>query len=97
MQKRNVPLAWLLILSLFIWTVPWAWAVPLSLDQNIKTILAKQAETEKRFDFVVIGDSRDGADVYARLLTKAGSLHPLFIIHTGDFIKKETRSSMKTI
>ena len=87
MQKRKVPLAWLLTLGLFIWTAPWARAVPLSLDQNIKAILAKQVETRNGFDFVVIGDSRDGAEVYSRLLARAGSLHPLFIIQTGDFVK----------
>jgi 3',5'-cyclic AMP phosphodiesterase CpdA len=87
MQKRDLFLIWFIILNLFIWTAPGAGAVPLSLDQNIQAILAKKAEIEKGFDFVVLGDSRDGADVYARLLTRAGGLHPLFIIHTGDFVR----------
>jgi len=88
MRKRNLLQTWFLILNLLTWTAPWAWAVPLSLDQNIQAILAKQDGTTDGFDFVVLGDSRDGAEVYSRLLTRARSLHPLFIIHTGDFVKK---------
>ena len=87
MQKRNLLLLWFIVLNLFTWTAPKAGAVPLSLDQNIKAILAKQADIKNGFDFVVLGDSRDGADVYARLLTRAKSLHPLFVVHTGDFVK----------
>ena len=87
MQKRNLLLIWFIILNLFIWTAPGAGAVPLSLDQNIQAIMAKKVEIEKGFDFVVLGDSRDGAEVYGRLLARAKSLQPLFIIHTGDFVK----------
>ena len=87
MKRRNLHLAWFLILNLLTWTAPWAWAVPLSLDQNIQAILAKPVEIGNGFDFVVLGDSRDGAEVYARLFARAESLHPLFIIHTGDFVK----------
>jgi 3',5'-cyclic AMP phosphodiesterase CpdA len=87
MPKRNLCLVWFLILNLFLWTTPGAEAVPLSLDQNIKAILAKKAEIRNGFDFVVLGDSRDGAEVYGRLLARAEGLHPLFIIHTGDFVK----------
>jgi 3',5'-cyclic AMP phosphodiesterase CpdA len=87
MRERNLYLVLFLFLNLFIWTAPQAGAVPLSLDQNIQAILAKQAEIKDGFDFVALGDSRDGAEVYARLLTRAKSLHPLFIIHTGDFVK----------
>ena len=53
------------------------------MDQNIKAILANQAESSAGFDFVVIGDSRDGAEVYDRLLTRARAFKPLFIGHGG--------------
>lgn len=86
-MKRKLNLVWFLILNLLAWTAPWAWAVPLSLDQNIQAILARQDESREGFDFVVLGDSREGAEVFSRLLNRARTFHPLFIIHTGDFVK----------
>ncbi len=86
-MKKNLNLVLFLVLNLLTWTAPWAWAVPLSLDQNIQAILARQTEIREGFDFVVLGDSRGGAEVFSRLLNRARTFHPLFIIHTGDFVK----------
>jgi 3',5'-cyclic AMP phosphodiesterase CpdA len=88
MKKRNLLIAWFLILNLFMWTSSLVWAIPLSLDQNIKAVLANQAESGEGFDFVVIGDSRDGAEVYKRLLNRAKAYNPLFILHTGDITRR---------
>ncbi|MBI4763122.1 MAG: metallophosphoesterase [Deltaproteobacteria bacterium] len=63
-------------------------AVPLSLDQNIKAIQAKQEASGAEFFFVVIGDNRDGAQVYNRLVNRAKAFNPLFILNTGDFIRE---------
>src|SRR3989304_3664593 len=40
------------------------------------------------FQFAVIGDSRDGNAVYARLLKQILERKPQFIIHLGDMIPK---------
>ncbi|MCG6534720.1 MAG: metallophosphoesterase [Syntrophales bacterium LBB04] len=88
MKKRNLLITWFLILNLFMWTSSLVWAIPLSLDQNIKAVLANQAESGEGFDFVVIGDSRDGAEVYKRLLNRAKAYNPLFILHTGDITRR---------
>ena len=87
-KKRSLIVAWLIVLTACAWTPTVVWAVPLSLDQNIKTILANRAGSGDGFDFVVIGDSRDGMDIYGRLLNRAQALNPLFILNTGDFVKE---------
>jgi 3',5'-cyclic AMP phosphodiesterase CpdA len=58
------------------------------LDQNIKAILSKQETSIKGFDFVVIGDTRDGAEVFNRLLNRVKAFNPLFILHTGDLVRE---------
>lgn len=88
MKERILLIPGILILNLFIWTSSLVWAVPLSLDQNIKAVLAKQETSSQGFDFVVIGDNRNGADVYFRLLNRAKSFKPLFILNTGDFVQE---------
>ena len=37
---------------------------------------------------MVIGDNRDGAEVYNRLLNRAKAYNPLFILNTGDFVRE---------
>jgi 3',5'-cyclic AMP phosphodiesterase CpdA len=87
MKKRILLIPWFLLLNLFLWSSS-VWAVPLSLDENIKAILAKQEGLKEGFDFVVLGDSRDGEDVYTRLLTRAQAFKPLFILNTGDLVRE---------
>lgn len=86
MKKRNLPVVWFLILICFTFTSSLVSATPLSLDQNIKAVLAQQGESREGFDFVVTGDSRDGAEVYERLLNRARAFKPLFILNTGDIV-----------
>jgi hypothetical protein len=76
------------VLHFFIWTSSSVWAVPLSLDQNIKAILANQERSVSGFDFIVIGDTRDGTEIFNRLLNRAKTLNPLFILHTGDMVRE---------
>ena len=86
MKKRDLPAMWFLTLSLLVWLSPPARATPLSLDQNIRTIRAHQAETGAGFDFVVTGDNRDRPEIYERLLKRARTFNPLFILNTGDIV-----------
>ena len=88
MKNRIFLIPGLLILNLFLWASSGVWAVPLSLDQNIKAILAKQRGLSQGFDFVVIGDNREGAEVFNRLYKLARTFNPLFIIHTGDLVNE---------
>ena len=37
------------------------------------------------YSFVVIGDSRDGEEVFKKVLRLAKQFHPLFIMHGGDY------------
>lgn len=87
MKKRNLLIGWFLILNLFMWTASLVQAIPLSLDQNIKAVLANQAELNDGFDFVVTGDSRGGAEVYSRILNRVRAFNPLFILNTGDIVR----------
>jgi 3',5'-cyclic-AMP phosphodiesterase len=86
MKRRNLFIGWCLLLTLLLWTGSPPWAVPLSLDQNIKAILADRAGSDAGFDFVVVGDNRGGEEVYHRILTRAKAFHPLFILNTGDMV-----------
>jgi Icc-related predicted phosphoesterase len=88
MKKYYFLIPSFLLLNLFLWYSSSLWAVPLSLDQNIKAIMDKQKASSEGFDFVVIGDSRGREDVFNRLLNHAKSFTPLFILHTGDFVSK---------
>jgi 3',5'-cyclic AMP phosphodiesterase CpdA len=83
---RKKGFLFLMILSLLFWAVPETWAAPLSLEQNIKALLNKPIKVPGHFDFVVVGDNRNGVEVYPRLLEKAAALHPLFILHVGDLV-----------
>jgi 3',5'-cyclic AMP phosphodiesterase CpdA len=88
MHKRNLLLPLFLILNLMLWSPALVRAVPLSLDENIKAILAKQEASREGFDFVVVGDSREGAEVFNRLISRAKTFKPVFILHTGDLVQE---------
>ncbi len=51
-------------------------------SQNIE----KVKSIEPPFQFALIGDSRDGEKVYARLVGRALEGKPHFLIHLGDMI-----------
>lgn len=87
-MKKRIFILLCLVLNLFLGASSVVQAVPLSLDQNIKAIQAKQEAFRAGFDFVVIGDNRDGAEVYNRLVNRAKSFNPVFILNTGDFIRE---------
>ena len=87
---RNRILVLFLILNLFMMLPTGSWAVPLSLEQNLRKVAGHPVDPAGGFTFVVLGDSRGGADVFSRLLAQAGDHQPLFIIHSGDFINKGT-------
>lgn len=61
-------------------------AIPLSLEQNIQTILENQRGSEEEWVFVVLGDNRGNDKVYKRLLNQAQGHGPRFILHTGDLV-----------
>lgn len=68
---------------------------PLSIQENIRAILADKSGVEGGFSFVVIGDSRSGDKVYARLLEIAASYKPLFILSTGDMVNAGSEGEFK--
>jgi 3',5'-cyclic AMP phosphodiesterase CpdA len=87
MKIRHVFIAWFLIVNLLVATSLVS-ATPLSLDQNIAAIMAMQDGFNEGFDFVVIGDNRDGPEVYRLLLNRAKSFNPLFVLNTGDIVNE---------
>jgi 3',5'-cyclic AMP phosphodiesterase CpdA len=95
-MKKNRILVCFLILSLLTMTACGVWAVPLSQEQNLRKIGQSPFDPAVGFNFVVVGDTRDGADVFNRLLAQAGDRHPLFILHSGDFVKKGTSSELES-
>jgi hypothetical protein len=86
MRKRGLFVTCFLLFSLFVWSSSAVLATPLALNQNIRAIVAHQGESTGTFTFVVLGDSRDGAETYKRVLLRAMTLRPLFILHTGDLV-----------
>ena len=50
------------------------------LEENLKTA------SPDDFMFVVMGDSRDNDEIFKKILTAAGKLRPLFILHGGDTV-----------
>jgi Icc-related predicted phosphoesterase len=88
LKKRNLFRRCLFSLYLMFCTASSVWPIPLSLEQNIKTILADQKRFASGFDFIVVGDNQGNKDVYHRLLDRAKSYNPLFILNTGDCIKE---------
>lgn len=88
MKKRISILLSFFVLNLFLGGPSEVRAVPLSLAQNIKAIQAKQEGSSPGFDFVVMGDNRDGVEVYNRLINRAKAFNPVFILNTGDFIRE---------
>ncbi|MGO9136343.1 MAG: metallophosphoesterase family protein [Syntrophales bacterium] len=45
-----------------------------------------QTATPDEFMFIVMGDSRDNDEIFKKILTAAGKLKPLFILHGGDTV-----------
>ncbi len=69
----------------------WAFLLPSALlyARSIKDVSqsVKQVQSiESQFQFVVVGDSRDGENVYTQLMKTAVERKPRFLIHLGDMI-----------
>jgi 3',5'-cyclic AMP phosphodiesterase CpdA len=81
-MKSILPLFLLLLLSLI--------AQPCSAETLYQRSL-KQFDANARivkpadYSFVVMGDSRDGEEIFRKALKLAKSYHPLFILHGGDY------------
>jgi 3',5'-cyclic AMP phosphodiesterase CpdA len=95
-MNKNRILIYFLILPVLALTAASSWAVPLSLEQNRQTLANGPVDPAAGFDFVVIGDSRGGGEVFSRLLARAAEMHPLFILHTGDFTDKGTAAEFES-
>ena len=50
------------------------------LESNLQTV------SPDDFMFVVLGDSRDNDEIFKKILSEAGKLRPLFILHGGDTV-----------
>ena len=88
MKKRHLFIVWFLIVGILAGIQSLVLATPISLDQNIAAILARHQGSNATFDFVVIGDNRDGVEVYTRILRHIKGLNPLFILNTGDIVNE---------
>jgi 3',5'-cyclic AMP phosphodiesterase CpdA len=86
MEKRGFLIAWFSLLAVFVCMSSPVRAVPLSLQENIKAVVENQPRPGKAFNFIVMGDNRDGVEVYKRLLDRTRAFEPLFILHTGDIV-----------
>jgi Icc-related predicted phosphoesterase len=95
-MKKNRFLVCFLILNFLALTDTRSWAVPLSLEQNFRMIVNTPVDPASGFNFVVIGDSRGGSDVYNRLLAQADDYHPFFILHSGDMVNKGTPAEFES-
>lgn len=49
------------------------------------------------FRFVVMGDSKDGLDIYKTILRKVRNIRPLFFAHLGDIVGSGTRREYQQI
>lgn len=78
---------WFLCLNFF----PFAENTEISphLNQDLIKNLQKK-DIKDEFSFVVLGDNRDGNNIFEKLLIKINNIEPkpLFIINTGDLVSK---------
>ncbi|MGA3206497.1 MAG: metallophosphoesterase [Syntrophales bacterium] len=88
-MPRRCHLIFLLVLPLIVLGIAWPLASYSStlyerslqkLESNLQTTLPDD------FMFVVLGDSRDNDEIFKKILSAAGKLRPLFILHGGDTV-----------
>ncbi len=90
---RQVLLRLLLVLFCLAWPFQVVAAPPTLFDRSLQKL---EARTEalgagREFNFVVMGDSRDNDEAFAKILALAASYKPLFILHDGDIVGNGTR------
>jgi len=80
----------LLLLAASLIMVPLSGAETLH-DRSLRKLQDRLAKTNPQdFTFIVVGDSRDGDEIFRKLLATAASFNPLFLLHTGDMTRNGT-------
>jgi hypothetical protein len=64
--------------------------------KDVRQNIEKVKSIEPPFQFALIGDSRDGEKVYARLVGRALEGKPHFLIHLGDMIPHPSEKEWRT-
>lgn len=90
MNRRIVPVVvtLLLLLAPFLTVACHAQSLYQSSSKLLAARIAKADPDE--YTFVVMGDSRNGADKFQEILKLARSFDPLFILHGGDYSNEGT-------
>lgn len=65
-------------------------AAELSNRANIYKIWADKTGLDGGFNFIIVGDSREGDKTYKAILEKSREYSPLFIVNTGDLVSNGT-------
>ncbi|MGZ3608378.1 MAG: metallophosphoesterase family protein [Syntrophales bacterium] len=88
-MPRRCRLIFLLVLPVIVLGIAWPLAGYSSTlyERSLQKLEGNlQTATPDEFMFVVMGDSRDNDEIFKRILTAAGKLKPLFILHGGDTV-----------
>ncbi len=71
---------------------------PFPVGEEISQIRISTSYSKKNhFRFVVMGDSKDGLDIYKSILRKVRNIRPLFFAHLGDIVGSGTRREYQQI
>jgi predicted phosphodiesterase len=88
-MPRHCRLISLLIFAAILLGLAWPMAGHCSTlyEQSLKKLEKNlQTASPDDFMFVVLGDSRDNDEIFKKILSTAGKLRPLFILHGGDTV-----------
>src|SRR5271157_951094 len=86
---RRCRLIFLLALPIIVLGIAWPLAAYSSTlyERSLQKLEGNlQTATPDEFMFIVMGDSRDNDEIFKKILTAAGKLKPLFILHGGDTV-----------
>jgi predicted phosphodiesterase len=88
-MPRRCRLIFLLVLPVIMLSIAWPLAGYSSTlyERSLQKLEGNlQTATPDEFMFIVMGDSRDNDEIFKKILTAAGKLKPLFILHGGDTV-----------
>ncbi len=86
MKYKNLLLFFMGLTLLFF--PAFSWAIPLSIEENMKAIASNPSGINGGFAFIVFGDSRGNEKKFLGILDKAKTFKPLFILNTGDIVQE---------
>lgn len=59
--------------------------INVSAGQNVQ-IIPQQPDVTEEDNYVILGDSRDGYETFAQMITQINDLNPVFVIDNGDLV-----------